>query len=50
VRTEYIKPSFKDPAQGKVTLEDKDFFDLSIPDVARQIHAGLDICKGAVVH
>lgn len=33
VRVQYAAPSFKDPATGKITLSNEDFYDLSDPDV-----------------
>lgn len=33
VRVQYAAPSFKDPATGKITLSNEDFYDLTNPDV-----------------
>lgn len=49
VRTQYVKPSFKDPAQGEVVLNEEDFVDLSDPLVVERIANGEDICTGLAV-
>ena len=48
-RAQYLKPSFKDPANGKIFLTDDDFFDLSDPEDLARIADGEDICRGLEV-
>ena len=48
-RAQYLKPSFKDPANGKIFFKEEDFFDLSDPLVLERIANGEDICKGLEV-
>lgn len=48
-RAQYLKPSFKDPANGKIFFKEEDFFDLSDPLVLERINGGEDICKGLEV-
>ncbi len=48
-RAQYLKPSFKDPANGKITFTEEDFYDLSDPAVLQRIFDGEDICRGLEV-
>lgn len=48
-RAQYLKPSFKDPANGKIFFTEEDFLDLSSAEVLDRIAAGEDICKGLEV-
>jgi len=45
-RTQYIPPSFKDPAQGLVRFVEEDFWDLSDPEDVGLLLAGEDPCIG----
>lgn len=45
VRTQYIKPTYKDPPQGKVTLDEDAFVDLSGEGLERVLN-GEDVCVG----
>jgi hypothetical protein len=49
VRTQYVKPTFKDPARGEAVLNEADFFDLSDPLVIDALARGVDICTGLAV-
>jgi hypothetical protein len=46
VRTQYIPPSFKDPAQGVVRFVEEDFYDLSNADDVAALLSGVDPCIG----
>lgn len=48
-RAQYLAPSFKDPANGKITFTEDDFYDLSDPAVLQRIYDGEDICQGLEV-
>ncbi|MDP2342391.1 MAG: hypothetical protein Q8O67_15655 [Deltaproteobacteria bacterium] len=48
-RAQYLKPSFKDPANGKIFLTEKDFFDLSDPADLQRLSDGEDLCGGLEV-
>ena len=48
-RAQYLKPSFKDPVNGKIFLKEEDFYDLSDPEVLQRITDGEDICRGLEV-
>lgn len=48
-RAQYIAPSFKDPANGKVVLTEEDFVDLSDPVDLERLAAGEDVCRGKPV-
>ncbi len=59
-RVQYVKPNFKDPAQGKVSIVEDEaacaqdplachFKDLSNPTVIDALQNGLDICEGLEV-
>jgi hypothetical protein len=48
-RAQYLKPSFKDPANSKITFTEADFVDLSDPATIQRIADGEDLCKGLEV-
>jgi hypothetical protein len=48
-RAQYVKPSFKDPAQGKIVLHEEDFVDLNDPATIEAIRNGDDLCVGLAV-
>ena len=48
-RAQYIKPSFKDPANGQIVLNEEDFVDLSDPADLQRLQNGEDICTGVEV-
>ena len=48
-RAQYLKPSFKDPANGKINFVESDFLDLSDPAVLDRIASGDDLCGGLEV-
>ena len=45
-RAQYLKPSFKDPANGKITFTEDDFVDLADPADLQALLDGEDFCKG----
>jgi hypothetical protein len=45
-RTQYIPPSFKDPAQGLLRFVEEDFYDLSNADDVAELLSGVDPCIG----
>lgn len=49
VRTQYVKPSFKDPANGRISIAEEDFVDLSDPAVIDAISRGEDLCGGVEI-
>jgi hypothetical protein len=48
-RGQYLPPSFKDPANGKITFVEDDFVDLSEPADLQRILDGEDVCRGLEV-
>ena len=48
-RAQYLKPSFKDPANGKITFVESDFLDLSNPADLQRFYDGEDVCNGLEV-
>ncbi|HEY1100724.1 MAG TPA: hypothetical protein VGF99_17415, partial [Myxococcota bacterium] len=48
-RAQYRKPSLKDPANGKITFVESDFYDLADPEVQQRLADGEDPCKGLEV-
>ncbi len=47
-RAQYLAPSLKNPANGKITFTEDDFIDLADPDDVNRL-LGEDICKGLQV-
>ena len=45
-RAQYIDPSFKDPANGKVVLTEDDFLDLASIEDLERLASGEDVCRG----
>lgn len=48
-RAQYLAPSLKNPANGKVVFTEDDFIDLANPVDLQRVLDGEDICKGLVV-
>jgi hypothetical protein len=45
-RAQYLAPSLKNPANGKITFAEEDFVDLADPADLRSLLEGNDFCKG----
>lgn len=48
-RAQYVAPSYKDPPQGKVILDEEDLLDLSDPEDIARLTSGEDVCVGRVI-
>ena len=48
-RAQYLKPAFKDPANGKIVFQESDFLDLSDPADLQRVYDGEDVCNGLEV-
>ncbi len=48
-RAQYLPPSFKDPANGKIVFAEDDFVDLSDPADLQRLLDGEDVCRGLEV-
>ncbi len=48
-RAQYLKPAFKDPANGKIFFTEDDFLDLSDPADLQRFYDGEDVCSGLAV-
>lgn len=46
IRTQYVAPTFKDPANGRIEIPEEQFLDLADPVVIDRINRGEDICGG----
>jgi hypothetical protein len=45
-RAQYLAPSLKNPANGKITFLEEDFIDLADPADLQSLLEGTDFCKG----
>jgi hypothetical protein len=45
-RAQYLAPSLKNPADGRITLREEDFFDLADPADLQALADGTDLCRG----
>ncbi len=48
-RAQYLPPSFKDPANGRIVFSEDDFVDLSDPADLQRLLDGEDVCRGLEV-